>query len=161
MENLILSGYALCWDEKAFIEKDSHNRFYEQFQRGAFSKSIENGNQKVLLFHKRIYEIESRLTLLEDEKGLAFRIDLPNSSEGRFYYNLVRDGTINHVSIGFHNDEVELGQYRHFNFRSVKKAELREISLVTDPAYKTSIVRAGCDNSRLDIIVKINRALKI
>lgn len=159
MENLILSGYALCWNERAFIEKNPHNRFYEQFQRGAFSESIKRKNQKVLLFHKKVYEIESHLTLLEDEKGLAFRIELPNNSDGRFAYNLVKSGTISHVSIGFNNDEFELSEYRHFKFRIVKKADLAEISLVTHPAYKTSIVRTGCSNVRLDILSKISKAL--
>lgn len=162
MKNLVLSGYALCWDEKAFIEKDWNERFYEQFQRGAFSESIKTGGQKLLLFHKKIYEIanekEGNLIFLEDEKGLAFRIELPNNSDGRFTYNLVRDG-LKHVSVGFRNARVELGEYRHTRLHTVKKADLVEISLLNNPSYKTSTVRTGCDHIRLNMISKINNSL--
>lgn len=165
MKDLVISGYALCWEEKAFIEKEFDYKFYEQFQRGAFSETIKKGKQNVLLFHKRHYDIvnekEGNLTLMEDEKGLAFRIELPNNSESRLTYNLVETRTINHVSIGFTNAKYELSEYRHFKFHIVKSAELREISLLHNPAYKSSIVRTGCNNPRLNLLSEINKALKL
>ncbi|MBP3953617.1 HK97 family phage prohead protease [Bacillus suaedae] len=160
MAELILSGYAICWNDKAFIEEKNDIRFYEQFQRGAFLGSIATKKQKVLLFHKNHYEIEGDLTLLEDETGLAFSIELPDSSEGRFVYNLVKEGTISHVSIGFRNARVQMDEYRHYEYRLVKKADLDEISLVEVPAYKKSIVRTGCDHVTLSLLSKIDKSLR-
>ncbi|MEK5100940.1 HK97 family phage prohead protease [Cytobacillus sp. FSL M8-0252] len=166
MNSLVISGYALCWNEKSFIEKQWNRQFYEQFQRGAFSDSIKTRKQRLLLFHNDIYEIvndkEGQLTFLEDEKGLAFRINLPNNSNGRLVYNLVQSGTINHVSIGFTNGIYKPNQrYRHFPFHYVNRADLHEISLVSNPAYKTSIVHTGCNNVRLNLMSNIDQSLKI
>ncbi|KMN41973.1 HK97 family phage prohead protease [Lysinibacillus sp. LK3] len=159
---LVISGYALCWNERACIH-DDQGRFYEQFISGAFVDSIKKRNQTVRYSHLSSLDFASadtgQLTLCEDERGLSFRIELENNHENRLLYNLIRDRQICHVSVGFKNAEFEETKRGRRNFRLVQRAELVEISIVENPAYKTSIVQVGCNNSRLELISKIDKAL--
>ena len=159
---LVISGYALCWNERACIHNDQE-RFYEQFLPGAFADSIQRRNQTVRYCHMRSLDFASaetgQLTLFEDEKGLSFRIELENNHENRLLYNLVRDGQIRHVSVGFKNAEFKETKRGRQSFRLIKRAELVEISIVENPAYKTSIVQVGCNNRRLELISNIDKAL--
>lgn len=159
---LVISGYALCWNEQACIH-NNQERFYEQFLPGAFVDSIKNRNQTARYFHMSSFDFASadtgQLTLCEDERGLSFRIELENNHENRLLYNLIRDRQICHVSVGFKNAEFEETKRGRQSFRLIQRAELVEISIVENPAYKTSIVQVGCNNSRLELISKIDKAL--
>lgn len=159
---LIISGYALCWDERACIH-DNQGRFYEQFLPGAFADSIQKRNQTARYFHMRALDFASaesgQLTLCEDEIGLAFRIELENNSENRMFYNLVRDKEVCHVSVGFHSAECEEIESGRRIIKYIKRAALVEISLVENPAYKTSSVQVGCSNERLNALAKIDKVL--
>lgn len=159
---LVISGYALCWNERACIH-DDQERFYEQFLPGAFVDSIKKRNQTVRYSHLSSLDFASadtgQLTLCEDEKGLSFRIELENRHENRLLYNLVRDGQVNHVSVGFKNAESKETKRGSKKLRLIQRADLVEISIVENPAYKTSIVRVGCNNSRLELISKIDKTL--
>lgn len=159
---LVISGYALCWNERACIH-DDQGRFYEQFLPGAFVDSIKKRNQTARYFHLSSLDFASaetgQLTLFEDEKGLSFRIELENNHENRLLYNLVMDGQLSHVSVGFKNAEYKEMKRGRQKFRLIQRAELVEISVVENPAYKTSIVQVGCNNKRLELISKIDKAL--
>lgn len=159
---LVISGYALCWNERACIH-DNQGRFYEQFLPGAFVDSIKKRNQTVRYSHLRSLDFASakagRLTLFEDERGLSFRIELENNHENRLLYNLIRDRQICHVSVGFKNAEFEETKRGRQRFRLIQRAELVEISIVENPAYKTSYVQVGCINRRLELVSKIDKAL--
>ena len=158
MDNLIISGYALLWNEKAYIDKNNE-QYYEQFKRGAFVETIKSDHQAIYVFHKGIYEVKGKLILLEDDKGLVFRAELENDSFERTIFNQVQNKTIRHVSIGFYSESFEFGKYRNKSFKTISKAKLREISLVTTPAYKTSSVMTGCENSKLNLSSKIDKLL--
>lgn len=159
---LVISGYALCWNERACIH-DDEGRFYEQFLPGSFVDSIKNRNQTVRYSHLSSLDFASaetgQLTLFEDEKGLSFRIELENNYENRMFYNLVKDKEVCHVSVGFCNAECEEEIKGRQRIRYIKRADLVEISLVKNPAYKTSYVQVGCNNRRLELISKIDKAL--
>uniref|UniRef100_UPI0020BD76A9 HK97 family phage prohead protease n=1 Tax=Lysinibacillus sp. D3C2_S12 TaxID=2941226 RepID=UPI0020BD76A9 len=75
-----------------------------------------------------------------------------NNHENRLLYNLVRDGQVNHVSVGFKNAEFKEIKRGSKKFRLIQRAELVEISIVENPAYKTSSVRIGCNNRRLELM---------
>lgn len=168
MQNeLVISGYALTWDETPLLSgcqlpgSYTKSKYIERFERGAFTESIKEGNQKLLIEHKKIYEVEGSLIFLEDETGLAFRAELKNDEYNRMVYNAIRNREIKHVSVGFRNTESEITKLRHYKLRTITKVDLLEISLLNDPAYKTSCVQVGCDNTRLNLQAKINRALKV
>ncbi|WDU81336.1 HK97 family phage prohead protease [Lysinibacillus sp. G01H] len=159
---LVISGYALCWNEQACIH-DDQGEFYEQFLPGSFIDSIKKRNQTVLYSHLSSLDFASaeagQLTLFEDEKGLSFRIELENSHENRLLYNLIKDGQLSHVSVGFKNAEYKETKRGSKKFRLIQRADLVEISIVENPAYKTSSVRVGCNNRLLELISKIDKAL--
>ncbi|MFB2517505.1 HK97 family phage prohead protease [Lysinibacillus sp. OTC-L20] len=159
---LVISGYALCWNERACIH-DDQGRFYEQFLPGSFVDSIKKRNQTVRYLHLSSLDFASaetgQLTLFEDERGLSFRIELENNHENRMFYNLVKDKEVCHVSVGFCNAEYEEEIKGRQRMRYIKRTDLVEISLVKNPAYKTSYVQIGCNNRRLELISKIDKAL--
>lgn len=159
---LVISGYALCWNERACIH-DDQGRFYEQFLPGSFVDSIKKRNQTVRYLHFSSLDFASaeagQLTLYEDERGLSFRIELENNHENRLLYNIVRDGQLSHVSVGFKNAEYIETKRGSKKLRLIQRADLVEISIVENPAYKTSSVRVGCNNNRLELISKIDKVL--
>ncbi|WP_338652352.1 HK97 family phage prohead protease [Lysinibacillus sp. Y5S-8] len=159
---LVISGYALCWNERACIYGDQ-GKFYEQFLPGVFVDSIKKRHQTLRYLHLSSLDFASakmgQLTLFEDERGLSFNIELENNNENHLLYNLVRDGQVNHVSVRFKNAEFKETKRGRQSFKLIQRAELVEISIVENPAYKTSIVQVGCKNSRLELISKIDKAL--
>ncbi|WP_336636610.1 HK97 family phage prohead protease [Lysinibacillus fusiformis] len=159
---LVISGYALCWNERACIQ-EGQGRFYEQFLPGSFVDSIKKRNQTVRYSHMSSLDFASaeagQLTLSEDERGLSFRIELENNNENSLLYNLVRDGQLSHVSVGFTNAKYKESKRGSKKFRLIQRADLVEISIVENPAYKTSSVRVGCNNRQLELISKIDKVL--
>lgn len=160
---LFIHGYALHWNEIARIYQDGET-FYEQFEKGAFVDSLKRGNQKALVLHKTVFDIASvearTMFIYEDEVGLAFQVKLQDDSDGRLIYDLVKDGQLNHASVSFTSIKKEVVNRRGLKHRIIKKAHLGEISVVDNPAYKTSSVQIG-SNMREILKAKIDAALSI
>lgn len=140
--NKTLVGYAVKWGLR------SHkigNRFYEVFQKGAFTESLRSEEQRGLWSHDNSKVLgrtkNSTLRLKEDDVGLHFELDLPNTTLGNDALESVRRGDIDGVSFGFR--ALEQGWENRGKAdvtRKVTKARLTEISLVGLPAYGDSQV---------------------
>ena len=103
---------------------------------GAFADSIATGaaSEGVLIFaqHQDQKEPLGRsLELREDEKGLYVRGQISDTSRGRDYRQLVKDGVLNRMSIGYIATQYHMDER---NIRHITKAELLEISIVNYPA---------------------------
>lgn len=137
-----IQGYAVKWGKK------SHkiaNRFVEQFQKGAFSETLANDEQRALWSHDNAKVLgrtkNNTLRLSEDDIGLRFELDLPNTTLGNDALESVKRGDIDGVSFGFRALEQDWeNRSRNDILRNVKKANLFEISLVGVPAYEDSEV---------------------
>lgn len=87
------------------------------------------------------------LFLREDEKGLYFEAELPNTTWARDLKESVKRGDIKQMSFGFKVirenwiDNKETIKEYEMPIREVEEITLHEISLVTFPAYPQTNVR--------------------
>ena len=141
-----IAGYAVVWDAPS-----SDLGFIEKIKRGAFTDSIAAGDQRLLLEHlphKLLGKVSSKtLSLSEDNHGLKFNATLPKSPMGEDVAESIRRGDLSAMSFGFRvlpNGD-EWGNTGKQVTRTVKKASLSEISVVSQAAYpSTSVNLRSC-----------------
>jgi HK97 family phage prohead protease len=134
-DGMTFSGYA------AVFNSDSEPLpFIERIEPGAFRGSLRNRNDiKMLWNHDPGQPLAStragNLRLTEDERGLFVEATLPQTTAGRDISVLVRDGIVDSMSFGFtvarDGDEWSADG----TVRTLKKVVLREVSIVSFPAY--------------------------
>jgi len=141
-----ISGYAVKWEMKSHT-MGYWRRFKEQFKKGAFAESITQDDQRALWSHDTSQVLgrtkNGTLRLFEDEVGLRFELDLPNTTLGNDAYETIKRGDVDGVSFGFMMVKEEWDESDPDNIvRSISKAKLFEISPVAFPAYPDSQVSA-------------------
>lgn len=141
-----ISGYAVKWEMKSHA-MGYFKRFKEQFRKGAFTESMTNDDQLALWSHDTSKVLgrtkNGTLRLFEDDIGLRFELDLPNSTLGNDAYETIKRGDVDGVSFGFQMQKQEWDENDVENItRSILKAKLLEISPVAFPAYPDSQVSA-------------------
>ena len=92
------------------------------------------------------------LRLSQDTKGLAFEVDLPNTTVARDLAVLVGDGIINGASFGF---KVRAGGQTlkaegDRTIRELTDIDLIEVSAVTFPAFASATVGMRAESDELD-----------
>lgn len=142
----VLTGYAVKWEMKS-VPMGYFQRFKEQFKRGAFTESLTNDDQKALWSHDTSKVLgrtkNGTLRLFEDDLGLRFELDLPDTTLGDDAYKSIKRGDVDGVSFGFSMLKQEWDEADPDNVvRTVTKAKLLEISPVAFPAYPDSQVAA-------------------
>lgn len=121
----VISGYASVYNV-ADQEKDL-------IVKGAFA-SVNPHSIKFLWQHDTKKPIGKITSLSEDEYGLKMEAIINNNIEaGREAIELVRQGAVDGLSIGFN---IELSNYNTLKQRIITKAKLHEISIVTFPAQQ-------------------------
>lgn len=136
-EPIKISGYAAVFNSKTIIG----DWFEEVIAPGAFSRTLsENGDIRALFNHDWNYVLgrtkNGTLRLEEDERGLKFEIELPNTSVARDLVESMSRGDINQCSFGFIATEEAWDYSVEPAKRTVTEAELYEISVVSIPAYE-------------------------
>lgn len=144
--NRTLSGYAVKWEKKSHV-LGYYYKFREQFKKGAFADSIKNGDQRFLWDHKTgkvLGRIKNgTLRLNEDDIGLRFELDLPNTTLGNDTYESIKRGDVDGVSFGFNNPDDHIQEFDDdIPLRTIREANLIEVSAVAFPAYPDSEVSA-------------------
>lgn len=167
-QNTSIEGYAAVFNSKTRIG----SCFDEVIEPGAFSRSLsENGDIRALFNHDWNNVLgrtkSGTLTLKEDEKGLNFNVELPNTSVARDLSESMARGDINQCSFGFFVTDEEWDYSVEPALRMIKEVELFEISVVSIPAYEdteASLVRnkdLGKEvEARMALIKKINNLLE-
>ncbi|MRB01908.1 HK97 family phage prohead protease [Bacillus thuringiensis] len=162
-----ITGYAAVFNSKTTIG----GWFDEVIEHGAFARSLsENGDIRALFNHNWDNVLgrtkSGTLRLEEDEKGLKFEIELPNTSVGRDLAESMSRGDINQCSFGFWITEENWDYSVEPALRTIKEVELYEISVVSIPAYEdteVSLVRSkeiGKEiEQRMKMIKQINEIL--
>lgn len=108
--------------------------------RGAFRESLK-GRLPALLWQHNAKEPIGRFDdVREDEKGLYVKGRLSMEGRGREAYELLKMGALDGLSIGFVTKEATRDSAR--STRTITRAELMEISLVTFPANELARVSA-------------------
>ncbi|MAO13718.1 HK97 family phage prohead protease [Marinobacter sp.] len=133
-----LYGYAARFNEPTDL-----GVFTEVIRPGAFQRSLASDEAQRI---RAIYEHDARsllgrlgsgtLRLWEDEKGLAFEVDLPDTQLGKDLAVLVERGDVAGCSFAFYPQAVEWdGDTRHLT-----DVNLDEITITANPAYDVTNV---------------------
>ena len=133
-----LSGYAAVFDSPTMI-----GNFQEVIKKGAFTRSLASLDASKI---KAIYEHDTSqllgrlgsntLRLWEDDKGLRFELDLPNTTLGNDVAELVKRGDLAGCSFGF----IVRSENWTDTAREILDVDLFEITLTSDPAYEATSV---------------------
>lgn len=106
--------------------------------RGAFSESLTKRTPKLLWQHRDDVPIGTITAAREDERGLYIAGKLSKTQKGMDAYELLKDGAITGLSIGYRVVDAERASDN--GIRTIRKLDLYEISLVTFPANESAQV---------------------
>lgn len=154
-----LYGYAALFNSETSI-----GDFAEVIRPGAFSRTLSAPTAANI---RAIYEHDNRsllgkvgsstLRLREDEKGLAFELDLPDTGLGRDLAELVKRGDVSGCSFGF----LPMKETWLDNLRELRDVDLHEITLTASPAYpETSVQVRSNQPLRLTLARKYLEAIE-
>ena len=155
-----LGGYAAKYGVRSHV---IGNQFREVINSGAFDRVLRSNPDTVALINHNTNLVLGRTTsgtlrLLSDAVGLAFDLDLPNTSYANDLYASVQRGDISGCSFAFAADP-EKQHYDHYDNEQDENPDdgdtrrlplrviqefraLYDISLVTNPAYPETSVDA-------------------
>lgn len=148
-EDLTISGYVQKWGNLSETLKRGRRVFRERVERGAFKKAIDRAlandkHIKLLFKHNHDNLLASTkngsLHLEEDEIGLRFTANIVATSLGKDIYKYVKSGLMNNMSFGFKNPIDSWTYENGENIRTLHDFDITEISILDNPAYKSSIV---------------------
>lgn len=135
-----LEGYAALFGVRARIA----DQFDEEIRQGAFTGSLQAGGDVLALVDhdptRLLARTRSRsLRLSQDSKGLAFDLDLPETSDGQDVLALAERGDLGGMSFGF--TVLPGGETREGSVRMLDAVRLHEISVVKAwPAYQGTVI---------------------
>ena len=154
-----LEGYAATFNNSASIG----GQFVESIAPGAFNASLRDGGDILALVDHDPSRVLARtrsgtLRLSEDSKGLAFSLDVPDTSIGRDVLALAERGHIGGMSFGFS----VVDESRDGNRRELRAVSLYEISVVLAwPAYGNTVIQARSRGFVAPVLGYSERALRI
>jgi len=109
-------------------------------ERGAFAESLKAGLPALLWQHDQKSPIGRFDVVREDKRGLYVKGQLSMKGRGAEAYDLLKMGALNGLSIGFVTKEASRDAAS--GARTIMKADLMEVSLVTFPANELARVEA-------------------
>lgn len=167
-DSQIVTGYAAIFNSRTLLWEGLE----EMIAPGAFSDAL-NGDIRCLFDHdwaKVLGRTKSgTLRLEEDDRGLKFEVELPNTTIANDLIESMNRGDINQCSFGFVPTEENWDYTTDPVLRTVNKVELFEVSIVSLPAYQdteAALARSKQEikqdiATRKKIIKQINVALKV
>lgn len=144
------TGHAAVFNTRTAIGNPLTWGFYEEIAPGAFTKTLSEGDARMLIDHDSYYVVSrvsaDTLRLAQDKTGLAVESDLDTglSYVGDLIANL-RNGNITGMSFGFYvvkadweteTIETSDGHEAEVDIRIIREVKLIEVSAVTFPAYE-------------------------
>lgn len=139
--------------------------FVERVAPGAFTKTIDEQDIRALFNHHEDHVLgrlgAGTLRMTEDDDGLSYEIDLPDTTIGRDVATLLARGDVSGSSFGFRVIEDEWGETEQgFPLRTLKQVSLRDVGPVTFPAYTDSkaALRSLAEKRSYDIDVLVAAA---
>lgn len=153
----MLFGYASVYNRYS----QNLGGFVEQVAPGAFKKSIGDRTAVIARYnHDDNYllgttEAET-LRLLDDETGLGYEVDLPDTTSGRDIAFLSKRGDLRYSSFAFYtrDDEWDVTE-QGFPLRTLKAVELVDVAPVNTPAYLDSSAGVRSLAERLDLEIDV------
>lgn len=143
-------GYAAVFDTRTAIGNPLKWGFYEEVAPGAFTKTISEGDQRMLIDHDSYYVVSrvsaGTLTLAQDSRGLA--VDSALDTRLSYVNDLIVNVDVRNItgmSFGFYvikdewfTEQVETsdGNTAEVEVRRILETRTLEVSAVTFPAYE-------------------------
>lgn len=133
---ILVEGYAAVFDQEA----DIGGLFVERIARGAFTDAIGRDDVVFLINHDGLPLARTRsgtLELTEDDHGLKMRtrLDAEDPDVSRIVGKM-RRGDLDKMSFAFWPETEEWDDSGEIPVRTIKKAKLHDVSIVTTPAYE-------------------------
>lgn len=130
-----ITGYAAVFNSLS----EDLGGWYETIEPGAFGKTLDEYDQRALWNHNSDYVLGRRsagtLALDEDETGLRFEIDPPDTQWARDLLISLDRGDVDQMSFGFQVIRDEWKQVADQIVRRLVEVKLFEVSPVAFPAY--------------------------
>jgi HK97 family phage prohead protease len=157
-----MSGYAAVFGSATEIA----GMFREQIAPGAFAEAVKRDDVRALFNHDANFVLgrstSGTLRLIEDDKGLRYDVDVPDTAWARDLMVSVKRGDISQSSFAFEvtDEEWDYGKRGEMPMRTIKNVRLYDVSPVTYPAYSATSVSARTlqaaasgvlDATRLDV----------
>ena len=160
-DTLTAVGYAATFDRFS----QNLGGFVEQIRSNAFVSTLKQADVRALFNHEPDHLLgrstTGTLRLSEDDHGLHYEVDLPNTTLGRDVAELLRRGDISGSSFGFRTISDEWGETDDgYPLRTLTEVALRDVGPVTFPAYTSTeaSLRSLADDRNLDLTVLIEAA---
>ncbi len=135
-DGIRVEGYAAVFGERANIA----GLFEEVIERGAFADAIGRDDVVFLINHEGLPLARTRsgtLTLTEDERGLKIETVLDaDDPDVRSISGKMKRGDLDKMSFAFLPDVQEWDDSGDMPLRTIKRASLFDVSVVTTPAYQ-------------------------
>jgi HK97 family phage prohead protease len=139
-----LSGLAVRWSTNSgnlggFIERIAPGCFTRSLAKGADVRALINHDPNLLIARRST----GTLRLNESAYGLAFDIDVADTSYGKDLMKLVARGDMNSMSFAFIAEDQDWGSTtdpdtgEEVPLRTIRSADISDISCVTYPAYES------------------------
>jgi hypothetical protein len=149
-----LSGYAAVFNSLSEEMGPPARRFRERLMPGAFTNTLAGGQNIFAYWNHGLAggampqntmplgsTGDGSLRLREDAHGLAFELDLPDTSDGRDVATLIRRGTVRGVSFGWQKSRDTFHRDGTAAVRTVHEIMgLVDISPTHRPAYPETVV---------------------
>ncbi len=139
--------------------------FVERVAPATFRSTLNQSDVRALFNHEPDHLLgrssTGTLRLSEDEHGLRYEVDLPNTSLGRDVAELLRRGDISGSSFGFRTISDEWSETEDgYPLRTLTEVALRDVGPVTFPAYSSTeaSLRSLADDRELDLTDLIQAA---
>jgi uncharacterized protein len=136
-DGIKVEGYAAVFGQEA----DIGGMFREVFQRGAFKDAIGRDDVVFLINHDGLPLARTRsgtLTLTEDDHGLRMSTTLdPEDPDVKAIAGKMKRGDLDKMSFAFQaaRDGQDWDYSQDPPLRTIRKASLFDVSIVTTPAY--------------------------
>lgn len=151
-------GYAAKFNERSNLIA---NWFYEEIAEGAFTEVLANDPDVRFLLNHDPNHVFGRtraktLRLSQDEIGLAFECDFPDSNQAADIVESIRRGDINQCSFAFRIAPVDGDSWfeneKDELIRTIKKiSQLSDVCLATYPAYDSTIAEARAQSFKTNL----------
>lgn len=130
-----VEGYAAVFGE----ETNVGGYFIEKIQRGAFTDAIKDDDVVFLINHDGLPLARTRagtLDLTEDDHGLLMRAELdPSDPDVARIVPKMQRGDLDKMSFAFFPEVQEWDDTGDLPVRTIQKASLYDVSIVTTPQY--------------------------
>jgi len=135
-----VEGYAAVFDSPTIIA----GKWQEQIARGAFTDAVDRDDVVFLINHTGLPLARTRsgtLELSEDERGLKIRANLdPSDPDVRSILPKMKRGDLDKMSFAFVPTAQEWSDESEMPTRTITRADLHDVSIVTTPAYESTSI---------------------